>query len=209
MSARHERLFIEGPAGRLEAIHQPADRVPDAPAVVICHPHPLHGGTMRNKVVYWMARAFEEAGCHVLRFNFRGVERSEGAWAEGAGEIEDAAAALDWLRARHPGAPLWMAGFSFGCYAGLAAANDAPDVAWMFAVAPAVHLYDFSFLDADPRPLTIVQGDADEIVPVDAVRTWAEKHPHARLHLIRGAGHFFPGQMEAMTRALLADVGGG
>lgn len=207
MSARHERLFIEGPAGKLEAIHQPAVEGAEArAAVVVCHPHPLYGGTMRNKVVYWMARAFEETGCHVLRFNFRGVERSEGAWAEGAGEIEDAAAALDWLRARHPDVPLWMAGFSFGCYAGLAAAHRAPDVRRMFAVAPAVHLYDFSFLDDDPRPLSIVQGDADEIVPVAAVRAWAERHSNVRLHLIPGAGHFFPGHMEEMTRALLADA---
>ncbi len=200
----HERLFIDGPAGRLEAIHQPGE---DArPAVVICHPHPLYGGTMRNKVVYWMARAFEDRGCHVLRFNFRGVEKSEGAWADGAGEAEDAAAALDWLHARHPGSALWLAGFSFGCYAGLRAAHADARVLRLFAVAPAVHLYDFSFMDADARPLSIVQGDGDEIVPPDAVRAWAARHPQARLHMIAGAGHFFPGHLEAMQEALLADV---
>lgn len=201
---QHQKLWIEGPTGKLEAIHQPG--LSDKPAVVVCHPHPLHGGTMRNKVVYWIARAFENLGAHVLRFNFRGVEQSEGAWDEGRGEAEDATAALNWMSVEHPDAPLWLAGFSFGCYAGLRAAHADPRVEHMFAVAPAVNLYDFSFLDRETRPLTVVQGTSDEIVPYDRVQAWARAHANISFHAIHGAGHFFAGYMEAMTEALLHDV---
>ncbi|RMH59530.1 MAG: alpha/beta fold hydrolase [Zetaproteobacteria bacterium] len=200
----HQRLFIDGPAGRLEALFQPGRLL--LPAVVVCHPHPLYGGTMRNKVVYWIARAFEDRGCSVLRFNFRGVERSEGAWADGEGECEDVLAALRWLAGRAPQSPLWLAGFSFGCYAGLRAAALDARVERMFAVAPAVHLYDFSFLRGDHRPLTVVQGGADEIVPFAAVRQWAHTLPQAHFHAVPDAGHFFDGYMEQMTRLLLSDI---
>jgi len=161
---------------------------------------------MRNKVVYWMARAFEDQGCSVVRFNFRGVEQSQGAWDEGAGETHDASAILNWLHARHQGAPLWLASFSFGCYAGLAAAHANASVSRLFAVAPAVNLYDFSFLDGDQRPLTIVQGDADDIVPAQAVKDWAACHPRAEMHIIAGAGHFFAHHMSEMTHALTAHL---
>ncbi len=204
MSARHERLFIPGPAGRLAAIFQPGRS--GRPGVVVCHPHPLHGGTMRNKVVYWIARSFEELGCHVLRFNFRGVDGSEGAWDEGRGEALDAAAAIDWLRKRQGVGELWVAGFSFGCYAGLKAASGDSTVRRLFAVAPAVNLHDFSFLEGDKRPLTIVQGEADEIVPAELVRAWASRLVAASLHRIPGAGHFFDGHMDEMRAALLADL---
>ncbi len=196
----HQRLFIPGSAGKLQAIFQPG--VDARPAVVICHPHPLYGGTMRNKVVYWMARAFEEQGCAVLRFNFRGVEQSEGAWDDGVGESDDARCALDWLNRRLPAAPLWMAGFSFGCYAGLRAAFGDDRVARLFAVSPAVEHYDFSFMTANGRPLTVVQGSADEVVPASAVMRWAEQVPRARLKLIEGAGHFYPNHQHALQQAL-------
>jgi len=144
----HQRLFIKGSAGRLQAIHQPGSDAP-RPAVVICHPHPLYGGTMRNKVVYWMARAFEEQECHVLRFNFRGVEQSDGVWGDGAGEAQDASAALDWMAEHHPDSELWLAGFSFGCYAGLRSVRDDARVRRLFAVSPAVEHYDFHLLCAE------------------------------------------------------------
>ncbi len=197
----HQRLFIKGSAGRLQAIHQPGS---DArPAVVICHPHPLYGGTMRNKVVYWMARAFEEQGCHVLRFNFRGVEQSDGAWGDGAGEAQDAAAALDWMAEHHPDSGLWLAGFSFGCYAGLRAARDDARVRRLFAVSPAVEHYDFAFMNGDPRPLTVIQGDTDEIVPSASVEAWANCLSQAKLHRIVGASHFYPQHQAELQQALL------
>jgi len=206
MSAHHhERGFFNGPAGRLQMLYQPGK--PGMPAIVVCHPHPQYGGTMRNKVVYWIARAFEDAGCSVLRFNFRGVEASEGEWDEGRGEAEDAAAALAWLHQRHADAPLWLAGFSFGCYAGLQAAVRMPEVERLFAVAPAVNLWSFDFLDGDARPLSVVAGTADEIVPFAKVRDWASGLIQARFHAIEGAGHFFEHHMQAMTDCLLADAG--
>jgi len=201
---QHQRLCIDGPAGRLQALYRPMD---DArAAVVVCHPHPEFGGTMQNKVVYWMARAFEDAGCAVLRFNFRGVGQSDGVWDEGKGEADDAAAALDWLHAKHQSAPLWLAGFSFGCFAGLQAAHRDKRVERMFAVAPAVNLWDFSFMGGEKRPLTVVAGTADEIVPYVAVAAAAKLLKNAHLHTIKGAGHFFPAHRQAMVEALLSDV---
>jgi hypothetical protein len=197
----HDRLFIDGPAGKLQALYQPGEA--GKPAVLVCHPHPLYGGTMRNKVVYWIGRSFEDRGCAVLRFNFRGVEQSEGTWDEGRGEADDARAALDWLREQHPHGPLWLAGFSFGCFAGLQAAFEDTRVERMFAVAPAVNLWDFSFLQGEARPLTVVHGSADELVPFTAVEQWIATQPQAAFHPIEGAGHFFPEHMESMQQAVL------
>ncbi len=202
---QHHPIFFPGPAGRLQALYK--EGAEDRPAVVVCHPHPRFGGTMRNKVVYWMARAFEEAGCSVLRFNFRGVEQSEGHWDAGHGEVEDAQAALNWLQEMHPDSPLWLAGFSFGTYAGLQAARNDSRVERMFAVAPAVNLWDFSFLDGDTRPLTVVSGTADELVPFASVEAWVAKHPHINFQVIEGAGHFFPQHMQELQQRLLDGVG--
>ncbi|PIP02585.1 MAG: alpha/beta hydrolase [Zetaproteobacteria bacterium CG12_big_fil_rev_8_21_14_0_65_54_13] len=199
----HEKLFLSGPAGRLQALYQAGE--PGRPAVVICHPHPQYGGTMNNKVVYWMGRAFEDMGCTVLRFNFRGVEQSEGEWDDGVGEADDAAAALEWLHARAADSALWQAGFSFGCLAGLKAAHKDKRVERMFAVAPAVNLWSFDFLNDERRPVTVVSGTADEIVPFDAVRAWCDGHAAVRLHAISGAGHFFPAHMDQMMAALVSE----
>ncbi len=195
---------MDGPSGKLEFLYQPGDS--GRPAVVICHPHPLYGGTMRNKVVYWMGRAFEDTGCSVLRFNFRGVERSEGVWDEGDGEADDARAALNWLHARHLDVPLWLAGFSFGCYAGLQAARSDSHVSRMFAVAPAVNLWSFAFMDGEQRPVTVISGTADEIVPFAQVAASVEGRANIHFHSIEGAGHFFPEHMDQMQQALLADL---
>jgi len=199
----HEHCLIDGPAGRLEALWQAGEA--GRPAVVICHPHPRYGGTMRNKVVYWMGRAFEDIGCSVLRFNFRGVERSEGEWDQGRGEADDARAALDWMHGRHPDAPLWLAGFSFGCYAGLLAARNDPRISRMFAVAPAVNLWSFAFMAGEQRPVTVIAGTDDEIVPFEQVAASVKGQPNIRFHAIEGAGHFFVDHREQMQAALLAD----
>lgn len=201
---QHKRMFFQGPAGRLQGLYRPF-KAPNA-AVLVCHPHPQFGGTMHNKVVYWMARAFESLDCSVLRFNFRGVDQSEGHWDEGAGEAEDAAAALDWLHDGHPGVPLWLAGFSFGSYAGLKAARHDARVGRLFAVAPAVNLWDFSFMQGDIRPLTVVAGTADTIVPYPAIAAATRLQRGAQLHSITDAGHFFDAHRKELAAALLADV---
>lgn len=200
----HEKLFIEGPAGQLQSIYQAGDA--GKAAVVICHPHPLFGGTMRNKVVYWIARAFEDMGHPVLRFNFRGVDQSEGAWDAGDGESDDAAAALDWIAEKHPDVPLWLAGFSFGCYAGLKAAVNDERVERMFAVAPAVNLWDFSFMRTESRPLMVIHGSADELVPHDMVSAWVELLDSVEYHEIEGAGHFFPDHHQLLQAALTSSL---
>lgn len=176
------------------------------PAVLVCHPHPQFGGTMRNKVVYWMARAFEDMDCTVLRFNFRGVEQSEGVWDEGDGEADDARAALDWLERESPGSPLWVAGFSFGSYAGLKAARHDARVERLFAVAPAVNHWDFSFMQGEKRALSVVMGMADEVVPYLDVARWVSGLENVTFHAIAGAGHFFPQQMPQMISLMLVDA---
>jgi len=200
----HKKVFIEGPAGKLQAVYQPGES--DKPAVVVCHPHPQFGGTMRNKVVYWMARAFENAGCTVIRFNFRGVELSEGVWDEGDGEADDVAAVLDWLQERHSDRPLWVAGFSFGCYAGLKAASHDDRVTRLFAVAPAVNHWNFDFMLHETRPLKVIQGTSDEIVPFELVKSWVERLELVDFHVIEGAGHFFPEQQDQLCDLLLSGL---
>lgn len=198
---QHQRLFVPGPVGKLQAIHEPSE---DArAAVVICHPHPQFGGTMRNKVVYEMSRTFAEAGCATLRFNFRGVEGSEGAWDEARGEVDDVRAAIEWMEVQYPDTPLWLAGFSFGAYVGLKAAQGDARIERLFAVAPAVNHWDFSFMQLDSRPLTVVAGKADEIVPFEKVVAWAQSLSHVQFHPVEGAGHFFPDHMQKMKRMLL------
>jgi len=203
-SHQHIKITVPGPAGALQALYHAGEE--DKPAVVICHPHPQFGGTMRNKVVYWMGRAFEKKGCSVLRFNFRGVDESEGQWDEGRGEADDARAALEWMNQMHPYDPLWLAGFSFGCYAGLQAARTDARVSHMFAVAPAVNLWPFAFMRGETRPITVISGTEDEIVPFTRVRSSVKEKQHIHFHAIEGAGHFFPNHMEQMTSALLEDV---
>lgn len=204
MQHHHEKLMIDGPAGKLQSIYQAGDD--DKAAIVICHPHPLFGGTMRNKVVYWTARAFEDLGHPVLRFNFRGVEQSDGVWDAGDGESDDATAALEWMHAKHPDVPLWLAGFSFGCFAGLKAAIHDERVERMFAVAPAVNLWDFSFMREEERPLRVIHGTADELVPHDMVSAWIELLESAEYFEVDGAGHFFPEHKEALQSALISGL---
>lgn len=196
MTHQPQKIMLQGPVGQLEALYHQG--LQGNPAVVVCHPHPVYGGTMRNKVVYWMARALEEKGYSVLRFNFRGVEQSQGAWDEGSGEADDASAMIEWLASKNPGSPLYLAGFSFGCYAGLQAARRDQRVEKMLAVAPAVSLWSFAFMDGETRPLSIIQGTDDEIVPYEQVKAWAETQPQARLLTVEGAGHFFPKHMDRL-----------
>jgi len=157
---------------------------------------------MRNKVVYWMGRAFEELGYSVLRFNFRGVEKSEGQWDDGVGEVDDVTAMIDWLEQKNPNSPLYLAGFSFGTYAGLQAARKDDRIQRMLAVAPAVNLWSFDFMLGETRPITIIQGTADEIVPFEQSKTFAQRLKASGTPLqsyeIQSAGHFFPQHLEKL-----------
>jgi len=205
--ANTENFYIAGPAGRLQArLEQPADAPPTG-VVLVCHPHPQHGGTMHNKVAHTLARTFLRMGFAALRFNFRGTERSDGHFDEGVGELDDALAALGWLRERFPTAPVWLAGFSFGAAIAVRAATVA-SVSGLISVAPAVARFADG-LDGQPDcPWLVVQGDEDELVGVDETIDWLNTlQPGPSLQIFDGAEHFFHGRLIDLREAVTAFVG--
>ena len=198
----NQSLTLAGPAGALEAQTLCPAHGDAVATAVILHPHPLHGGTMQNKVVHTLARAFGELGVASVRFNFRGVGASAGSFSHGEGETEDALAVIEWARSRRPGAPIWLAGFSFGATIALRAAASA-QVNGLITVAPAVHLYDFSTLTLSPCPWLLIQGEADEIVPVETVRDWLSGiAPQPQTLFLPGVSHFFHGHLADIKSAL-------
>jgi uncharacterized protein len=199
MNAGTQRLTVAGPAGPLEcALDAPAQGAPRGLAV-ICHPHPLFGGTMDNKVVQTLARAFVQLGYRSLRFNFRGIGQSGGAWDEGRGEVDDAVAAIGAQRAA--GEALVVAGFSFGGYvATQAAARLADKAERLVLVAPAVVNFTAAPVPADTL---LIHGEQDDVVPLSASFDWAR--PQALpVTVLPGAGHFFHGQLPVLKQIVLA-----
>lgn len=197
--SKREVVLIPGPEGRLEGIlSTPAQALPCG-LVVICHPHPEHEGTMNNKVVHFLANAFNDNAFAALRFNFRGVEKSEGQYDEGKGETEDTLAAMDWLRQQYkPGLPLWLAGFSFGGYTSLSAAGQ-NNIAGLISVAPAIYLFDFITLPHPDCPWLVIQGEKDEVVKFNDVLHWAkQKSPAPEFITLPNASHFFHGQLNLL-----------
>ena len=205
-----EPVWIPGPAGGLEGVTAcPATDRPLHGIGVICHPHPQYGGTMHNKVVDVLSRTLNDLGIGTLRFNFRGVGSSEGAYGEGAGESDDLRAVLAWAQRQRPGHPLWLAGFSFGAYVALRVAGEFP-IAQLITVAPPVNFFDFSQLPTPTMPWTLIQGEADEIVPSDRVFDWAERQrPAPTLIRMPSVGHFFHGQLNRLRHHLAAQLATG
>ena len=209
-------LFINAPHGQLEAILK-EPRVAAGGAgprgvALVLHPHPLHGGTMHNKVVFRAARALEDAGMVTLRVNFRGVGHSTGehTGARG-GEQEDARVALNYLIERHPALPVTLAGFSFGARVGLEVGTHDARVRFLIGVGTPVSIkerdYDFSFLRECRKPLLFVHGERDEFGAVEDLQALAREAPpeaEARVEIIRGAGHFFDAQLEDLRRVIAA-----
>jgi alpha/beta superfamily hydrolase len=193
---------IPGPAGRLEGAIDTAGGAAAALAVV-CHPHPLHQGTMQNKVVTTVARAFAHLGATVVRFNFRGVGASAGEYAEGAGEREDAAAVADWARVQWPGVPLYLGGFSFGAAVALGVASRVGPLG-LVTVAPPVTWLPAGF--AAPKcPWLLVHGTADDVVPAAPVVEWCKAlESPPRIELLEGVGHYFHGNLAALEGAVTA-----
>jgi uncharacterized protein len=198
---RPEMLEIPGPTGPLEAIVEDPGGEPAALAVV-CHPHPLYQGTMRNKVVHTVARAANRRGAAAVRFNFRGVGASGGTWDEGRGETDDALAVIAWARQRWPARPLWLAGFSFGAFVALRAAVDARPAA-LVTVAPPVSRFPVGATPEPSCPWLVVQGEADELVDHREVVAWAEARPAApRLALLPDTSHFFHGRLAELQQVV-------
>lgn len=196
-------LIINGPAGRIEARfhHEPSS---DSPIALILHPHPQFGGTMNNQVVYSLYYTFAQRGFSVLRFNFRGVGRSQGFWDGGPGELSDAASALDWLQIVKPDAKYcWIAGVSFGTWIAMQLLMRRPELDGFICVAPPSNLYDFSFLAPCPSSGLMVNGEKDRVVPTNSVAELTTKLKTQRgikidHEVIPGANHFFENKIEEL-----------
>lgn len=199
-------VTIAGPAGAIEArVEDPAPAGAAHVVVgVVCHPHPLHGGTMQNKVVHTTARAMQEAGAATVRFNFRGVGRSAGHYDQGAGELDDALAVIAWARARFACDALWLGGFSFGAAVALNAAVQGARPSRLVTIAPPVgRLITAPIARPDTRWL-VVQGDRDELVDVDGVRQWVQGFaPAPELLVVTGAEHFFHGKLLELRAGII------
>jgi alpha/beta superfamily hydrolase len=200
---------LAGPAGPLEAILEEPGREPLRAAVAFAHPHPQFGGTMHTKVVFQGAKALARIGCAVLRFNFRGVGRSAGSFTGGPGELEDFRAALDYLGSRHQGARLWSAGFSFGAWVSLETGALDDRVTTLIGIAPPVatsvsgQRYTFDHTAVSTKAKFFVQGEADDVCPLEAMWTFYGKLPEPKdLVVIDAADHLFDGRTQEVGEAL-------
>jgi len=200
-------VIINGPEGRLECKYQAA-REANAPIALMLHPHPQHGGTMNSKVVYTLYQIFLQRGFSCMRFNFRGVGRSQGSFARGEGELSDAAAALDWLQSYNENATqCWIAGFSFGAWIGMQLLMRRPEITSFVSVAPPANMYDFSFLAPCPSSGLFLSGDQDDIVPADSIETLVGKLRQQRgieidHNTIKGANHFFHDRLDQLENVI-------
>ncbi|MDH5488445.1 MAG: alpha/beta hydrolase [Rhodospirillaceae bacterium] len=200
-------VIFNGPDGRLEGRYSHS-KVPGAPIALILHPNPLHGGTMNNKVVYSMYQSFVKRGFSTLRFNFRGIGRSQGEFDSGIGEMSDAASALDWLQSHNPSASAcWIGGFSFGAWISMQLMMRRPEISGFLSVAPPATQHDFSFLAPCPASGLIVHGDKDELVAIEDVNKLAAKLKSQKnividYEVIQGCDHLFTKHMKKLNRII-------
>ena len=190
--AEHAEFLLRGPAGVLECAVDVPEPGEERPAtIVLCHPHPEHGGTMHNKVVTITERSMRELGLRTVRFNFRGVGESDGHYDDGYGETDDLFAVVEWVRRTRPDDSLWLGGFSFGSYITTRAALNL-DVGQLVSIAPPIDRYAFDSLHHPDCPWLVIQGDEDEVVNVDIVSNWASNlKPPPDLVIMQEADHFF------------------
>jgi uncharacterized protein len=206
-------VVINGPEGRLEGRYHHSKQE-NAPIALLLHPHPQHGGTMNNKVVYTLFHAFARNGFSALRFNFRGVGRSQGIFDRGEGELSDAAAALDWLQGGNPNATAcWIGGFSFGAWIGMQLLMRRPEIDAFISVAPPASSSDFGFLAPCPASGLIIHGDQDQLVAADAVqrlvtRLMSQRDIRISHTTIPGADHFFQNHLEPLAATIERYIAG-
>ncbi|MBI4465939.1 MAG: alpha/beta hydrolase [Acidobacteria bacterium] len=206
MKRKVQSLFLPGPAGQLEALWEQPTSADPSPSLagLVCHPHPLYGGTLHNKVVHHTARALQELGLPVLRFNFRGAGKSQGTHDQGRGEAEDTRAALAYLGDKAPGAGIVLAGFSFGAWVGLRAGCGDPRVRALIGIGLPAANSDLSYLESCPKPKLFVQGTRDQFGARQAVEALvARAAAPKQLVWIEGADHFFAGHLEELRHAIL------
>ena len=209
MDAAHEskHFFLTGPAGQLEAVLWTPTRRAPTMAAIVCHPHPLFGGTLHNKVVYNTAKSLDALGLAVLRFNFRGTGRSEGKHDRGKGERDDVRAALDFLVEQFPGLPLLVAGFSFGCWVGLQVGCEDDRVKLLIGLGTPVNSTDFSFLQHCTKPKLFVHGSKDKFGDAAKLRALVDPLPgENQLVVVDDADHFFAGKLDQLNSAITAWV---
>tara|TARA_R110002124_G_scaffold238818_1_gene404089 strand:+ start:577 stop:1230 length:654 start_codon:yes stop_codon:yes gene_type:complete len=204
-------VIFPGPEGRLEGRYHP-QKEKNAPIAIILHPDSRYGGTMNNKVTYNLHYAFYQMGFTCLRFNFRGVGRSQGEYDQGIGELSDAASALDYLQAQNPNArTCWVAGFSFGAWIGMQLLMRRPEISGFISVAPPANMYDFTFLAPCPASGLIINGSADRVVPPTDVEGLTERLQQQKgititHETVPDAGHFFETGMDPMIESVKAYV---
>lgn len=201
-----ESMPISGPAGELECLlSTPQGWAASDPVAICCHPHPLHGGSMTNKVVHILARTFDELGCQTIRFNFRGVGKSTGEFANGIGECEDLLAVTRWVKQQFPAAPIWLAGFSFGAYVALMAHTTIKPER-LLVVAPAVDMYpELKDVIVETKDWILAQGGDDEVISAEAVQQWqGQQTIKPRLLWFEDTGHFFHGKLILLNERILS-----
>ena len=200
-------VIFNGTEGRLEGRYHHSKRQ-NAPIALLLHPHPLHGGTMNNRVVFAAFQAFQKRGFSVLRFNFRGVGRSQGRFDSGPGELSDAASALDWMQTINANASgCWIGGYSYGAWVGMQLLMRRPEIDGFIAISPPAGNLDFSFLAPCPASGLILHGDRDDVVPAEAAERLAKKLAHQRNVVVEyrpipGADHFYSQHMPQLAKAL-------
>lgn len=197
-----ENLFLDGPAGQLEAMLENLESSTPSGIAVVCHPHPEHGGTMHNKVAHTLARAFVRLNFVALRFNFRGTGKSDGEYDEGRGELLDALAAVEWMKVRNPGLSLWLGGFSFGAAIAIRAAIES-DPEGLISVAPAAFRFAGEMSSQPDCPWLIVHGDQDELIDINESVEWVnELEPGPELVVFPETTHFFHGKLVLLRQAV-------
>ena len=202
-----ERVAIAGPAGALEAVVEVPAGFDGRHVALVCHPHPLYGGTLQNKVVHMTARALQERHVATVRFNFRGVGASAGSFDDGRGETADALAVSDYALARWSGASLTLAGFSFGAFVAFRVATLRP-VERLITIAPPVGRFDFTRDPVPQAPWLVIQGDRDELVDHHQVLAWTRTVlPAPTVVIIAGAEHFFHGRLNDLKDAVQSQLG--
>lgn len=205
---RREALTLQGPAGRLEALLEEPKAMSGSAVAVCCHPHPQYQGTMLNKVVHTLARAANNLGAPAVRFNFRGVGASDGEYAQGPGEVEDALAAVDWVRRKYPDRELWLGGFSFGGMVAAGAALEADPARLVSVAPPGLRLASLLAGRQPECPWLIVHGDADEVCDCDEVIDYVNSlAPGPELLVLPDVDHYFHGRLTVLREALEAFLG--